>query len=343
MNPVTTTTTRPVRLGNRARVSLVSLVLAALTALLFCLSLAIGEFRLGLDEVVAALGGIGDYSTLLVVQELRLPRALTALLVGLAFGIAGALFQSLTRNPLASPDLIGITGGANVAVVAGTALGLGGGLGVPLLALLGSLASAFAVYTLAWKRGSTGYRIVLVGIGVQAVCTGATSYLLLSLGVYDAQGAMVWLTGTLNARNFSHVAWIAVAIIILLPLALLLHRWLDALQFNDDTATGLGVPVQRARLSLGLVAIGLAAVAVAAAGPIVFVALVCPQLALRLCRSATPPVLASGLTGALLLLISDLAARTLLPAELPVGVVTGVAGAPFLLWLLARANRANAG
>ncbi|MCO1580054.1 iron ABC transporter permease [Crossiella sp. SN42] len=336
-------TTTPVRLGNRARVSAVSLLLAALTLLMFCVSLATGEFQLGLDEVVAALGGIGDYSTLLVVQELRLPRALVGLLVGLAFGVAGALFQSLTRNPLASPDLIGITGGANVVVVAGTALGLGGGLGVPLLALLGSLASAFAVYTLAWKRGTTGYRIVLVGIGVQALCTGATSYLLLSLGVYDAQGAMVWLTGTLNARNFGHVTWIAVAVVVLLPLTLLLRGWLDALQFNDDTATGLGIPVQRARLSLGLVAVGLAAVATAAAGPIVFVALVSPQLALRLCRSATPPVLASGLAGSLLLLISDLIARTLLPAELPVGVVTGVIGAPFLLWLLARANRANAG
>ncbi|MBP2474461.1 iron complex transport system permease protein [Crossiella equi] len=336
-------TDTPVKLGNRARVSVTTSVLAALVLLMFCVSLAVGEFQLGLGEVVAALGGIGDYSTLLVVQELRLPRALTGLLVGLAFGVAGSLLQSLTRNPLASPDLIGITGGANVAVVLGIAFGLGSGLGVPLVALIGSLGSAFLVYSLAWQRGTTGYRIVLVGIGVQALCTGAVSYLLLRIGVYDAQGAMAWLTGTLNARDFGHVAWIGIAVAVLLPAVLLMRRWLDALQFNDDTATGLGVPVQRARLWVGVLAVGFAAVATAAAGPVVFVALVSPQLALRLCRSATPPVLASGLAGALLLLTSDLVARTLLPTELPVGVVTGVLGAPFLLWLLARANRANAG
>ncbi|TDC67781.1 iron ABC transporter permease, partial [Streptomyces hainanensis] len=328
----------------RIRQLVVCLALAAGALFFFCWGIAVGDIEIPLADVVAALTGSADPGTTLVVREFRLPRALVGLLAGLAFGMSGALFQTMTRNPLASPDLIGITQGAGTAVVAGIVLGWGSGLGTQTLGLLGALTTALLVYALSWRRGTTGYRIVLVGVGVSWICASVTDYLLARGGRFQAQAALGWLVGNLNGRDWVHVTPLALALALLVPAALLLARHLRVIQLGDDVATGLGTPVQPARLALLFTGVGLVAFATAAAGPVAFVALAAPQIAQRLARTAWPPLVASGLTGALVVLAADLMARRLLgDVELPVGVVTGVLGAPFLLWLLARANRAGQG
>ena len=222
-------------------------------------------------------------------------------------------------------------------------LGGSGGLvttvGLPIAALFGGLATAALVYALAYRQGIEGYRLVLIGVGVGAVAGSLTSWLLIRAEIQDAAQAMVWLTGSLNGRGWEHVVPVSVALVVLVPAALLLAFGLGALQLGDDLARGLGVRVDRARAALILVAVGLAAVATASAGPIVFVALVVPQICQRLCGASQPPMVTSAIYGALLVTVSDLLARTALAIELPVGIVTAILGAPYLIYLLARRNR----
>ncbi|MEU1541928.1 iron chelate uptake ABC transporter family permease subunit [Actinacidiphila glaucinigra] len=318
--------------------------LLAAVFLLFCWGVTLGDYPIGFTDVVKALTGAGDPGTVLVVRELRLPRALVGLLVGIAFGISGALYQTMTRNPLASPDMIGLTEGAGTAVVAGIVLGWDGGLGTQGLGLLGALVTALLVYALAWKGGATGYRIILVGIGVSWMCTSATDYLVARGERFEAQAALGWLVGNLNGRTWDQVTQLAVAMAVLVPLALGMGRRLRILQLGDDVAAGLGTAVQPVRLALLLLGVGLIAFGTAAAGPVAFVALAAPQIAQRAAGTAWPPLVASGLTGAAVVLGSDLIAREAIPGtELPVGIVTGVIGAPVLLWLLIRVNRAGSG
>ena len=328
----------------RPRLMWVSGVLAVATLLVFCLGMTIGDIPYSFMDVVRALLGTADPGTQLIVQELRLPRAVAGLLVGFAFGVSGALFQTMTLNPLASPDMIGITQGAGAAVVAGIVLGWDGGLSTQALGLIGALTAALLVYLLAWKRGTTGYRIVLVGIGIAWICTSATDYLMARGERFQAQAALGWLVGNLNGRGWDQVGPLAAAMAVLVPMALVLGRLMRTLQLGDDVARGLGTRVQPVRLAVLLAGVGLVAFGTAAAGPVAFVALAAPQIAQRLARTAWPPPVASGLTGALAVLVSDLIARKLISGtELPVGIVTGVLGAPVLLWLLVRANRVGSG
>ncbi|GLW07628.1 iron ABC transporter permease [Microtetraspora sp. NBRC 13810] len=320
-------------------------VLAVLAFLFLSWGVTIGDYPVGLAEAMRALTGTGDPGTLVIVQELRLPRAVVGLLVGIAFGMSGALFQTMTRNPLASPDMIGLVQGSGTAVTAAIVLGWDTArFGVQALGLTGALLTALLVYALAWKRGTTGYRIVLVGIGVSWICTSATDYLVARGGRFQAQAALGWLVGNLNGRDWSAATPLAAALVVLVPVTLLLARLMRTLQLGDDVATGLGTRVQSVRFALLIAGVGLVAFGTAAAGPIAFVALAAPQIAQRLAGTAWPPLVASGLTGAVVVLFSDLLARTLISGlELPVGVVTGVLGAPILLWLLVRANRAGSG
>ncbi|MEU5193947.1 iron ABC transporter permease [Streptomyces scabiei] len=328
----------------RPRLLAVSLLLAAAAFLAFAVETSVGDIDLPLADVLKALVGAGDPGTELIVHELRLPRALAGLLVGIAFGISGALLQTVTLNPLASPDMIGITQGAGAVVVAGIVLGWDGGLGTQALGLLGASAAGLLVYVLAWKRGTTGYRIVLVGIGVAWICTSITDYLLARGQRFQAQAALGWLVGNLNGRTWDQIGPLALTLAVLVPPAVLLGRQIRVLQLGDDVAKGLGTRVQLVRVVVLLVSVGLVAFGTATAGPIAFVALAAPQVAQRLAGTPFPPPLAAGLSGAVMVLVSDLAARKLIPdTELPVGIVTGVFGAPVLLWLLIRANRAGSG
>lgn len=325
-------------------VTLLGLVLVVLAA---AVNIGRGDFPMSIDEVLAVLLGGGERSQQFIVLDLRLPRSLTGVLVGAALGLAGAITQTVARNPLASPDILGVTSGASAAAVLLIVLGgsnatvaaIGATLGLPLAALVGGLLTAALIHALAWRRGIEGHRLVLVGVGVAAVGTALTNWLLTRAEITDAARATVWLTGSLNARGWEHVVPVGAALVVLVPVALLLGFGLGALQLGDDTARGLGLRVDRERAALVVVAVALAAVATASAGPIAFVALVVPQVCQRLVGAARPPLLASAVYGALLVLVADLVARTVLAVELPVGIVTAVLGAPYLLYLLTRGAR----
>ncbi|QQQ76783.1 iron chelate uptake ABC transporter family permease subunit [Saccharothrix sp. 6-C] len=320
----------------------------ALVVLAGAVSVARGDFPIPLAQVFDVLLGGGQRGQRFIVLDLRLPRALTGVLVGAALGVAGAIFQSIARNPLASPDILGVTWGAGAGAVtvitfAGSMGAVGGTLatvGVPLAALGGGLLAGLLVHGLAWRRGIEGFRLVLVGIGVSAVTGNFTHYLLTVGDVTDAARVMVWITGSLNGRGWEHVVPVGLALAALIPAALVGSRLLGALQLDDDTVRGLGVRLNGARSVLLLLAVVLAAVATASAGPVAFVALASPQIALRVAGTATPPLLGSAVVGGLLVVVSDLVARLAFGGfELPVGVVTAVLGAPYLMYLLVRSRR----
>ncbi|MDG4795652.1 iron chelate uptake ABC transporter family permease subunit [Micromonospora sp. WMMD1082] len=335
---------RATRRRGRARSAGVTITLAVVAAALFCTALAVGAVAIPLPDVLDTLFAEGSRRDEFVISDVRLPRVLTGLLAGAAFGLSGAIFQSLVRNPLASPDIIGITMGASAAaVVCIIVFGVVGAV-VSVSAFAGALGTAALIYLLAWRDGITGYRLVLVGIGVAAVLASVVSYLMSRAEITSAQQALVWLTGSLNARSWAHVQPLALTMAVLLPCALGLSRELDVLRLGDATAVGLGARVERLRLAILLTGVALAAVATAAAGPVPFVAFVAAPIARRLVRDRGPALLPAALTGATIMVAADLTAQHVLGSgQFPVGVVTGVVGAPYLLWLLATANRAGRG
>ncbi|MEU9434862.1 iron chelate uptake ABC transporter family permease subunit [Streptomyces sp. NPDC048252] len=317
------------------RTLLTCAVTALLAACTLVLALGTGSYRLTPAEVLATLAGGGPPGAGFIVTDLRLPRALVALLVGFGTGLAGAVFQSLTRNPLGSPDIIGFGNGASAGALVAIILFDAGGPQTALGAVCGGLATAAAVYLLAWRRGVHGYRLVLVGIGASAVLGSATSFLYVRADIGKAAQAASWMIGSLNARDWTDVRIAALGLVPLVPLVLVYARRLTLLEMGDDTAAALGVPPERSRLVLLCAGTGLTAMAVAAAGPIPFVAMAAPQLARRVTRAAGPNLLPAAWTGALLVSAADLAIQRLTgSALLPVGVVTGVAGGAYLAWLL---------
>lgn len=341
----------PLRLGRlsgvwRPRLIAVTLVGLGLLGVVAAVNIGRGDFPISVGEVVAVLFGGGDRAERYVVLELRMPRTLTGILVGAALGLSGAITQVVARNPLASPDILGVTAGGSAAAVivivlggSGVASGSSASIGLPVASLIGGLGTAALVYLLAYRRGIDGYRLVLVGVGIGAVAAAITNWLLVVADIYEATRATVWLTGSLYARGWEHVVPVGIALLVLTPVALLLAFPMGALHLGDDTARGLGVRLNGVRSALILVAVALAAVATSGAGPIAFVALVVPQICQRLVGTAGPPLLPSAVYGALLTVAADLLARTALDVELPVGVVTAILGAPYLLYLLARRNR----
>lgn len=298
--------------------------------------LLIGDYPMSPAQVFGSLFGVGeDALATYFVTELRLPRAIAALSVGAALGLSGAIFQSISNNPLGSPDVIGFTtGSASGALIAIIVLG-GGPATIAGGALFGGFVTAIVVYLLAWRQGLTGTRLVLVGIGIAAVLSGLNSLLVTRASLDAAQTAAQWLAGSLNAAT-SVEAWLLIACLaVLVPSALVLGRPLRMLTFGDDLAIGAGVAAERVRLLLVVIGVCLVSVATAAAGPIAFVALAAPQLAARLNR-AEIGLGSSALMGAFLVVASDIVAQRLFaPTQLPVGVVTGALGGIYLIWLLA--------
>jgi iron complex transport system permease protein len=315
----------------------VAAVLGAALLALLILSVGTGEFSIPPKEVVETLLGGGDRSTRFVIETLRLPRALTGILVGAALGAAGAIFQSITRNPLGSPDVVGFVQGASAGAVLEIVVLGGGTFAIAAGAVVGGVATAVVVYLLAYRGGVQGYRLVLIGIGIAAMLVAVTDYLLTRSTLEEAQAANVWLTGSLNGRGWEHVRPVGAALAILMPATALLARQLRMLELSDDVARALGVPIERSRVALILVAVLLAAIATASAGPVVFVALAAPQIARRLTRASGPGVGCAALMGGVLLLAADYASQRLFgDLQLPVGVVTGVCGGLYLIWLLHR-------
>lgn len=321
----------------------VCMALATATAVVATWSIMVGDFPLTVGQVLSAVFGDGGDDAEFVVQTLRLPRALTAMLVGASLGMSGAIFQSLVRNPLGSPDIVGFESGAAFGAVTVIVVMGGSSTEVAAGAVVGGLVTALLVYVLAWKRGVSAPRLVLVGIGIGFAATAAVDYMITRADIYDVQRAAVWLTGSLNGRSWDHVRTVGVALLVLGPLAVLGQRTLDRLALGDDTAAALGMRVNLAKLRLVVVAVGLAALAVAAAGPIAFVAFVSGPIARRLAKSPSACVVPAAFVGAFVTVAADLAARRLLaPTELPVGIMTAVIGAPYLIWLLMRGARTGA-
>ncbi|MCA2012093.1 iron chelate uptake ABC transporter family permease subunit [Cereibacter sphaeroides] len=297
------------------------------------LALAQGDYPVSLPELLGALAGRSEGPVHLVVIDWRLPRVGLALTAGAALGLAGALFQSITRNPLGSPDVIGLNAGAYTGAL--LALILGGGQ-VLSGALLGGLVTALAVYLLAWRGGLHGTRLVLVGIGISAMATAANTWLLMTARLEVAMGAATWGAGSLNGATLAQLAPMALALPVLALGVTLLARPLRQLELGDDLSRAQGVPVALVRLcGLGL-GVVLTALATATAGPIAFVALAAPQIGRRLTGASGAAFLPAALTGALLLALADLVAAQGLPGarQIPVGVVTLVLGGVYLLALL---------
>ncbi|CAA9319001.1 MAG: ABC-type Fe3+-siderophore transport system, permease 2 component, partial [uncultured Friedmanniella sp.] len=324
----------------RRRTLLTCAGLLVVLAAAFVAALVVGDFPLSVGDVVASLTGRGSRASDFIVYDLRLPRVLSGLLVGFALGMAGAVFQTMLRNPLASPDIIGITAGASAAAV--TALLLFGlsGVAVAASAFGGALLTALAIYLLAWRQGVAGTRLVLVGIGVGAVLLSVIDFLMTRAQVDDAQVALVWLTGSLNGVDAGALRPLAVLVVVVVPLTLWAGRTLSGLQLGDDAARALGVGVERSRLLLMLFAVALAAVATSVAGPVGFVAFVSGPISRRLTGAAGAGLVPAGLVGAAVVTLADFAGQHLLPIQLPVGVLTAAVGAPYLIYLLLRTNAA---
>ncbi|MFD1656837.1 FecCD family ABC transporter permease [Streptomyces caeni] len=340
-----------VRIDLRAFAVVALLLAAALAASI--LLIGTGDFPVPAGDVLRALAGHGSRGQEFVVTELRLPRVLVGLLAGASLGLGGALFQSLTRNPLGSPDVLGLGQGSTAGALVVIVLFSGSAAQVAAGALAGGLATGTALYLAAWRRGVHGYRLVLVGIGVSAAVTAVNGYLLTQADLVDAARAVLWTTGSLAGRGWEQVWPLLALCAVLVPVVLGHARALRTMEMGDDTAYALGVRVERVRLLLMVCAVLLTAGATAAAGPIGFVALTAPQLARRLAlprrlKSAGggpvpgPNLGPSTAMGATLLIVADWTAQRVFGADqLPVGVVTGSLGGVYLLWLLVTERRAG--
>lgn len=329
-----------VRLDVRASTVVLLLLAAALTASVVLIGT--GDFPIPAGDVLKTLLGNGNAGQEFIVNELRLPRVLVGLLVGASLGLGGALFQAVSRNPLGSPDILGLGQGATAGALVMIVLFSGSAAEVTVGALVGGLVAGLSIYLLAWKQGVHGYRLVLVGIGVSAILTAVNGYLMTVSDIVDAARAMVWMTGSLSGRDWDQVWPLLGLCAVLVPLVLGNARGLRMMEMGDDVSNALGVRVERVRAVLLIAAVLLTASATAAAGPVSFVALTAPQLSRRLTRSPGPNLLPSLCMGAALLVSADWISQKVFGADqMPVGVVTGVLGGVYLLWLLVTERKAG--
>ncbi|MDQ0615991.1 iron complex transport system permease protein [Arthrobacter globiformis] len=356
----------PVRASNRGR-SLLNgsllnrtTVLAAGVVLLLAASILLGSYTVTIPDFFKILaahftGGEKIPGASFIVMEAKLPRAVIGMLIGLAFGLSGALFQTMLRNPLASPDVIGISYGASAAAVLAIVVFGASGAAVSGAALGGAMAVAALIYGISrsgslglggGSRGNgAGNRLILAGVGIAAALHAMVSFLMTRADVRTAAEALIWINGSLNSASWDRAGVLALTLMVLVPVASLLDGPLRILELGDDAAAGLGIRVAATRLGLVLTAVALAAVATAAAGPVSFVAFLAGPIARRFTGRSSLP--AAALMGALIVLAADYFAANVAPllldgTVLPVGVVTGALGAPFLLWLLVTSNRKDA-
>ncbi|MCF8569171.1 iron chelate uptake ABC transporter family permease subunit [Gordonia sp. HY002] len=326
----------------RPRPVIVTVIAAVGAFVFFCMSIRMGDLPLSFTQVVETLIGRGDALSTFIVNDLRLPRALMAVIVGAGLAMSGAIVQSISHNPLASPDILGISAGAGVtAVFLLTAGGAATGVvryGMPGIALAGALITGVLVYVLAARGGMNGMRLILIGVAVNALMHALITWMMVRADIDQVGQAQTWLVGSLDARTWDQVIGTGVLTAIAAVVAIVAAFALRAVQLGDDVAQGLGVGLGRTRAVLLIAAVVLAAAAVSGAGPIAFVAFVSPQVTMRLTGLSSPPLIPSAAVGAFLLAGADLVARTLLPVTLPVGIVTAAVGGPFLVYLLIRQN-----
>ncbi|SNU01454.1 iron complex transport system permease protein [Ruaniaceae bacterium KH17] len=316
-------------------------VLVVLIAICFAGSLMYGHTVYTPMEVWRVILGQDVPGASFTVGTLRIPRAIVAVTVGLSFGLAGVTFQTMLRNPLASPDIIGITAGAGAAAAFAIIVLKLSSAQVSMFAVTAGLAVGLLVYVLSYRQGVAGTRLILIGIGISAMLDSVTSYLLSRAGEWDLQLAMRWLSGSLNGTNYADVRTVGIAFLVLAPILLAQTRNLGAMRLGDDTASALGVRVERTRIILIVTAVGLIAFGTAAAGPIAFVAFLSGPIAARIVGPNGSLLIPAALVGALLVTAADFIGQWLLGTRFPVGIVTGVLGAPYLVYLIVRTNRAG--
>jgi iron complex transport system permease protein len=317
----------------------VTVALLVALAALFALTLMLGQSFTPPGDVLPVLLGEDVAGASFAVGQLRLPRGVVAILSGLSFGMAGVAFQIMLRNPLASPDIIGISSGASAAAVFAIVLLALKGPVVSLFAVGGGIFVALLVYGLSFRNGVAGTRLILVGIGASAMLESLLAYTLTQAPDWNLQEALRWLTGSLNGVQLAQATPLLAALALFGGALLLCSRDLDLLRMGDDMASALGVRVSRTRVLVIVSAVGLIATATAVTGPIAFVAFLSGPIAARLAGPRQSLLIPAALVGALLVLAADYAGQFLLPGRYPVGVVTGALGAPYLIYLIVRSNR----
>lgn len=331
-----------VRSGHRRRARrsmIATVVLLLLLCVLLAAMLMLGNTIYPVSDVLAVIVGQEVPGASFTVGTLRVPRAVTGALAGIAFGIAGTTFQTMLRNPLASPDVIGITAGASAAAILALVGFHWSSTSTTFLALLAGIGTAAAIYLLARSGESTGGRLILIGIGIGAMLNAVVAFLVQRAAEWDVAVAMRWLTGSLNGARLDAVPPLAIAIVVLVPVVLLLSRSLNVLELGDASATALGVRVDLSRVLLVITAVALACFATATTGPIAFVAFLSGPIASRIVGPGNSLVIPAALTGACLVLGADLLGQFAFDTKFPVGVITGILGAPYLLYLLIRTSR----
>jgi iron complex transport system permease protein len=322
---------------NMRVLALIGIAIASLL-LLGAWGLTLGSFSLPLHEVVKALGGAGSRDANFIILGLRLPRLLAAPMVGALLAMSGAIFQGLVRNPLVSPDIIGINAGASLAAVFWIVTRQPFAL-LPVAAFAGALAAAVLIYLLTWRGHIASSRLILVGIGVNAMLSAATTWLMVRYPIDLVNSAILWTAGSVYGSDWTDVLVLAITLAVLTPIGIVQMWSLRVLQLGDQTARSLGMPLERTRLAFILVGCAMSGVAVSVAGPVGFVAFMVPHLARMLAGPMTGGVFAfTGALGGVLLLGADLVGQHALPVSLPVGVVTAALGAPYFLFLLYRTN-----
>ncbi|WP_254919166.1 iron chelate uptake ABC transporter family permease subunit [Oceanicola sp. 22II-s10i] len=318
-------------------------LLAGLLAAAVALTLTVGRSVTPPLDVLRVLAGQDVPGATFAVRDLRLPRAVLSALAGMSFGLGGIVFQTLLRNPLASPDIIGISAGASAAAVLGIVVLGWSGAAVSVLAVTAGLAVAALIYLLSWRDGVTGARLILIGIGLSAMLDSMIAYVLSRAPAWTLQDALRWLTGSVNGATADQALPVLAALVVFGGTLIARRGTLEAMRLGDDTAAALGVPLTRDKALIVMAAVGLIAVATAMAGPVSFVAFLSGPIALRIAGPGRAPLVPAALTGALLVVLGDFAGQHLLPGRYPVGVVTGALGAPFLIYLIVRAHRTAGG
>ncbi len=324
----------------RRRTVVIAILLAVAVATLLA-SLVYGRTIYSLSDVWRVIWGADVAGASFTVGTLRMPRAVLAVIAGAAFGLGGVTFQTMLRNPLASPDIIGITWGASAAATIGIVVLSLEGAQISVLAIVAGLAVALLIYVLSFKDGVAGIRLILIGIGIAAALESVTTYVLNRASQWDLQEALRWLTGSINGAAWGDVLPVLAAALVLVPVLLSQAGNLETLQLGDETASALGVRVERTRLVVVLASVGLIAFATAATGPIAFVAFLAGPIAARLVGPGASLLVPAALVGAVLVLVADLVGQNAFDTRFPVGVVTGVLGAPYLVYLIVRTHRAG--
>lgn len=324
----------------RQRVRMLTILGAVLLAGVM-LTLTLGQSFTSLTTVLRILGGAEVPGAGFTVRELRLPRVIISVLTGACFGLGGIAFQTMLRNPLASPDIIGISTGASTGAVFAIVVLSMSGPAVSIVAIVAGLGVALLIYVLSWRQGVTGGRLILIGIGLAAMLQSVTAYLLMRAPSWTLQEALRWITGSVNGAQLDQALPLLIALLLFGGLLLSRSRDLETLRMGDDIAAGLGVRLATTRIIIVISAVALVAFATAVSGPIAFVAFLSGPIAARLMGRNGSLLIPSALVGALLVLLGDYAGQFLLPARYPVGIVTGVLGAPYLVYLILRDNKSR--